>query len=326
MLDGITLDQLRALATIADEGSFSAAARRLRRVQSAISHSIASLEEQLGLELFDRSSRVPTLTDRGRLVLAHARRVLATTDELRNLAQGLIGGLESSVALAVEAIFPTEALAESCREFAATYPRVPLRIHTETLSAVSALVLDGTCQIGVVGPDAPTPNLERQHLTTVRMVPVVGATHPLASGKRRIPTRELAEHVQIVTSERTREGMPDRGVLSTHTWRVADLHTKHVLLRSGLGWGRLPEHVAGEDLSRGRLVRIRPDAWGDDEQQLALAVVHRPDVALGPASRWMITRMGQLCTGHAEAKSAAAKKRAPTKARKTAAPGRARRR
>ncbi|MDQ3031886.1 MAG: LysR family transcriptional regulator [Myxococcota bacterium] len=314
MLDGVTLDQLRALATIADEGSFSAAARRLRRVQSAISHSIASLEGQLGLELFDRSSRVPTLTERGRLVLAQARRVLASTDDLRDLAQGLIGGLEPSVALAVEAIFPPEALAESCREFAATYPTVPLRIHTETLSAVSALVIDGTCQIGVVGPDAPTPTLERHHLTTVRMVPVVARSHPLAGGERRIPTRELADHVQIVTSERAREGVPDRGVLSTQTWRVADLHTKHVLLRAGLGWGRLPEHVVRDDLSRGRLVRIRPEAWGDDEPLLALAVVHRPDVSLGPASRWMIARMGHLCSGSDAATPAAAKKRAPRSA------------
>ncbi|AKF05504.1 LysR family transcriptional regulator [Sandaracinus amylolyticus] len=295
MIDPITLDQLRAFVTIADEGSFSAAARKLRRVQSAISHAIATLEDQLGLELFDRSARLPKLTEQGRLVLAHARRVLASAEDLRTLAQGLVGGLEPSVGLAVDAIFPTDALANACREFAGTYPTVPLRIHTETLSAVSALVLDGTCQLGVVGPDAPAVGLERHHLTTVLMIPVVAPSHPLAREKSRITTKRLAEHVQIVTSERTREGMPDRAVLSPLTWRVADLHTKHALLRAGLGWGRLPGHVAAEDLERGTLVRVRPEAWGDTDHQLALAAVHRQDTPLGPAATWLIERLGQLC-------------------------------
>ena len=299
MLDRITLDQLRAFATIADEGSFSAAARKLRRVQSAISHSIRTLEDQLGLELFDRSARLPKLTDQGRLVLVHARRVLESTDELRTLALGLVGGLEPQGALAVDAIFPTDALAAACREFAGTYPTVPLRIHTETLSAVSALVLDGTCQLGIVGPDALAVGLERTHLTTVRMIPLVAAGHPLAREPHRVSARRLARHVQIVTAERTREGTPDRAVLSPLTWRVADLHTKHALLRAGLGWGRLPEHVAREDLEHGRLVAIRPVAWGDEDHRLALAIVHRPGAALGPAARWLIERLGELCATRA---------------------------
>lgn len=311
VIDPVTLDQLRAFTAIADEGSFSAAARKLRRVQSAISHAIASLEDQLGLELFDRSGRLPKLTDPGRLVLAHARRVLESADELRTLAQGLVGGLEPQVALAIEAIFPTDALAAACREFAEKYPTVPLRIHTETLSAVSSLVIDGTCEVGVVGPDAPAAGLERRHLTTVRMVPLVAAGHPLARERGRIPTRRLAAHVQIVTSERTREGMPDRAVLSPLTWRVADLHTKHALLRAGLGWGRLPEHVAREDLERGRLVRIRPVAWGDEDHALALAIVHRPDAALGPAARWLIERLGELCAGDASVAEAASTPETP---------------
>ena len=66
MLDAVTLDQLRAFATIADEGSFSAAARKLRRVQSAVSHAIGIVEDQLGVQLFDRSARLPRLTAQGR--------------------------------------------------------------------------------------------------------------------------------------------------------------------------------------------------------------------------------------------------------------------
>ena len=96
-------------------------------------------------------------------------------------------------------------------------------------------------------------------------------------------------------SERGGERSPDHAVLSTRTWRVADMTTKHELIRDGLGWGNLPEHIARKDLAKGRLVRIRPDAWDARGLQVPLAAAHRTDVVLGPAGRWVLARLGTLC-------------------------------
>src|SRR5271165_1766880 len=65
MLDGVSLDQLRAFIAAVDEGSFSAGARRLRRAQSAVSELVSNLEAQIGVVLFDRSQRYPKLTAAG---------------------------------------------------------------------------------------------------------------------------------------------------------------------------------------------------------------------------------------------------------------------
>ena len=71
-----TLDQLKVFLAVVDEGSFAAAARRLSRATSVVSYTIASLEGQLGISLFDReSTRKPRLTDAGRAVLADARTI-----------------------------------------------------------------------------------------------------------------------------------------------------------------------------------------------------------------------------------------------------------
>src|SRR6202040_881806 len=70
MLERVTIEQLRPLRAVADAGSFSAAARKLGRVQAAVSQSIDRLEAQLGLRLFDRSGRVPRLTRNGEAILA----------------------------------------------------------------------------------------------------------------------------------------------------------------------------------------------------------------------------------------------------------------
>ncbi|HHA2226897.1 TPA: LysR family transcriptional regulator [Enterobacter ludwigii] len=65
MLDGMSIDQLRTFIAAVDEGSFSAAGRKLRRAQSVVSATLANLESQVGFPLFERTGRYPKLTEAG---------------------------------------------------------------------------------------------------------------------------------------------------------------------------------------------------------------------------------------------------------------------
>jgi DNA-binding transcriptional LysR family regulator len=295
MLDPVTLDQLRAFVTVVDEGSFSAAARKLKRVQSAISTAMSNLESQLGLPIWDRTTKVAKLTDQGQALLGAARRVLAEVDGLRRLTTGMVMGLEASVSLCIDALFPLGALIDLCTLFAKEFPAVDLRIDTQLMSAVSMRVLQGHATLGVVSPAGILPGLEQQVLSAIRMVPVVSATHSLAKHEGRVPRRRLSDAIQIVLSERSESGVEDRAVLSGRTWRVADLHTKHMMLRAGLGWGNLPEHLVRDDLASGALVAIRPEPWGEDEHLLYLSTIYRSDTTFGPAHRWLLKTLEELC-------------------------------
>lgn len=314
MYDPVTLDQLRAFVAVVEEGSFSAAARKLHRVQSAISTSMANLESQLGLPIWDRSTKIAKLTDQGQALLAAARRVLGEVDSLRRLSAGMVMGLEASVSLCVDALFPLSALIDLCSAFAKEFPSVDLRIDTQVLSAVSARVLEGTATLGVASPGGITSGLERQVLSAIRMIPVVSPAHPLAAEKGRIPQRRFADAIQIVLSERSENGIDDRGVLSPRTWRVADLHTKLMMLVAGLGWGNLPEHLARNDIRQGRLVVIDPEPWGEDEHTLYFSAIYRSDTTFGPAHRWLLKTLEELCAGDefAPKKPKATKRRSST--------------
>ncbi|MET0283298.1 MAG: LysR family transcriptional regulator [Polyangiales bacterium] len=295
MYDPVTLDQLRAFVTVVEEGSFSAAARKLKRVQSAISTAMANLEAQLGVALWDRSTKIASLTDAGRAVLGSARRVLSEVDGLRRLTASMVDGLEASVSLCVDALFPVPSLITMCKGFTVQFPEVALRIDTQVMSAVAERVLSGDATLGVVSPLGLLPGLERRALTALRMIPVVSPKHALAQRKGCIPEAQLAQAVQIVLSERADAGVADQAVLSSRTFRVADLHTKHLMLRAGLGWGNLPEQLVREDLQKKKLVAIRPEAWADDEHVLQLSAVHRRDTTIGPAHRWVLEQLEQLC-------------------------------
>ncbi|HYO97562.1 MAG TPA: LysR family transcriptional regulator, partial [Polyangiaceae bacterium] len=108
------MDQLRAFEAVVREGSFSAAARKLKRVQSAVSTSMSNLEIQLGVPIWDRSRKVAKLTPQGEAVLAATRRVLMEVDGLRRLTSGMVMGVEPSVSLCLDALFPVDALLDAC--------------------------------------------------------------------------------------------------------------------------------------------------------------------------------------------------------------------
>jgi len=295
MLDAVTLDQLRTLVAVVEAGNFSAAARRLKRVQSAISASMANLESQLGVTIWDRSGKIAVLTEHGQAVLARAKRVVAEMDALRAFTTELASGVEAKIALCIDALFPVEALAEVCVEFATAFPGVDLRVDTQTMSSVSERVLDGSATLGIVSAPGVRSSVEARALrAAIAMLPVVGKGHPLEAMPSPIPTRRFADCVQIVLSERD-GGVPDQAVISPRTWRVADLATKHALLLHGLGWGNLPQHLAAGDLERGRLVRIRPEAWAEDEHTLKFYAIHRPGTFVGPAQRWIIENLERHC-------------------------------
>jgi DNA-binding transcriptional LysR family regulator len=180
-------------------------------------------------------------------------------------------------------------------------PAVDLRVDTQVMSAVSARVIAGDATLGVVAAPGLSQGLMRTPLGGVQMISVVARDHPFAKEKGPLPLEKLAGAVQIVLSERKEEGLPDQGVLSPRTWRVADLHTKHAMLRAGLGWGNLPDHTARADLASGALVKIQPEGW--TVETVPLYAIHRNDTTFGPAHKWLLEGLASRCTkgGVAEA-------------------------
>src|SRR5580700_11434044 len=198
MLDGVTLDQLRTFIAAADEGSFSAAGRRLRRAQSVVSQVLANLEGQLGVKLFDRSARFPVLTNQGRALLANARAVAGDVDLFKARAKRLAGGLEPELSVAVDVMFPLAPFTAAVAAFQRKFPAILLNFEVES-SAVIEPVLDGRCRVGVVGSwSRVPPTLTRRPLLAVSLPMVVSPQHPLASFRAPIPTAALAEHIQLV--------------------------------------------------------------------------------------------------------------------------------
>lgn len=152
---------------------------------------------------------------------------------------------------------------DALKAFRGESPSVALRLYVEALGAVTRIVLNRTATIGVSGPlDVEVAGLERVGVGFVKLIPVASPDHPLAGGSH--PPGAARGHIQLVLTDRSPliQGQ-EFAVVANHTWRLADLGTKHMLLKEGIGWGNMPEPMVRHDIEAGRLVPLDlPDCKG----------------------------------------------------------------
>jgi DNA-binding transcriptional LysR family regulator len=273
MLDRLTLDQLRTLIAVADSGSFSAAGRNLRRVQSAVSQAMQALETTLGVALFDRSGKVPVLTDAGKSILDHARKLVGGAEALRAKAESIASDVEPDLSLAVDAMLPNQLLMESLKLLAAHFPDLPVTVFTEGLGGAEQRLRDNTARLGLYSWRPGQDDLVSEFLASIAMAPVVASDHPLAKAKGPIPRAVLEDHVQLVLTDRTQiTARFSGGVISRRIWRFADLGTRLEYLLAGFGWCNMPLHLVQTHIDSGRLKRLQlaeNNSW-----DLPIHVVH----------------------------------------------------
>jgi DNA-binding transcriptional LysR family regulator len=293
-MDSLTLDQFAVFAAIVAEGSFAAAARRMNRAQSAITYAIQKLEEQSGVQLFDRSAYRAELTEAGRALLPRARRILDDVNDFRLQAAGVTQGVEAELSLVVDAFVP-DLLAGVLKEFREAFPLVTLRITVEFFQATRTALLEGTADLVLMAASTPLPaEIERLQCGEVELVAVAAANHPLAKIKGSFAAELLRDHLQLVLSSRTEVlDRRDYGVHAVRHWRIADMNLRHKLLLAGVGWCSMPRQLVEADLAAGRLVELKPSRWeGSDRMpRFPLVIAHRRDNALGPAARWLVQHL-----------------------------------
>jgi DNA-binding transcriptional LysR family regulator len=284
-----SIDQLMVLLAVQEEGSFTAAARRLGRAVSAISYAIDTLEQQLGLSLFDRgTTRKPRLTREGEAIVSEAKAVAFSVETLRARVRGFLDHLEPELSLVVDAMFPLDRLSGLLRRFNDQFPTVPVRLLVETLGGVERAVREDHAGIGVGNPlHMNMTGFRQAAMEGVRMIPVAAPGHPLA--RTAGGAREASDYIQLILSERRAADRRDYGVVSLNSWRIEDLGAKHALLLAGLGWGGMPEPAVRADLDAGRLVKLNLRNWRGGEYNLL--AFHKVDTPPGPAGRWLIEKL-----------------------------------
>ncbi len=286
-----SLENLRIFAAVVDEGGFSAAARQLEKSQPAVSYSVANLEGQLGLTLFERGKRKPVLTPAGHAILAYARRLSQLSDELVASAASLTVGLEGFLTVVVDSFFPTAPLTAALADLAETYPSVSLDLQLRSREIVLDRVVQGQANIGVGALDVAWPSgVEARDFSEAEFYGVAAPSHLLAQYSGRIPTMVLRNNLQITNRSAMKGGEArDASINSSCIWHVNNPTAQVDLLRQGLGWGYLPAHLADPEIAAGTLVRLDTLTRRGGFQPWSL--IYRATKPPGQAARFLADRL-----------------------------------
>ena len=255
--------QLRTFCEIADTLNFTKASERLNLTQSAVSHQIKSLEDELGVKLFVRGKRGVKLTDAGRSAVESSRKIL---DEAESMRQR-VADREQALAGIVRVAAATQALvylfAPLFEDFMDSHDRVELVFRT-TANTEQTIddILEGVADVGFASMAVYSPTLEVIELFTDELVLVVGKKHRL-SGRKRVSIEDIQRERWILFERgasirratddffKTVQVKPEKALESNDTYFVK------LMIEHGLGVSLMPSWTVKEELKLGRLAQVR---------------------------------------------------------------------
>lgn len=251
---GLKIDEIRSFVAVAETGSFSAAARNLKRAQSVVSMHIAGFEAELGYKLFDRTPK-PVLTAQGRELLVGAKRVLVEADRLQNRALTLSETQTPSIYMGIDLVLEAPVMIDLLRLFAKSFPSVRLQIENISGSEAKWFFTKTAMNLALVFSSDPSLESDEYILGHSPLSIVVAKNHPLAAIDR--PTvDDLRRYRQIVVHARDPES-PSPVVVNTDYWEIDSGLWALGLAARGVGWAILPNFLLiGQSAFRGSVVTI----------------------------------------------------------------------
>jgi len=287
----ISLDALLILDAIDRRGSFSAAGSELHRVPSTISYTVSKLEQDLGVQVYERQGPKVALTRAGAELLKEGRYLLKAAEDLEHRVRRVASGWETELTICIDSLFSVTALETDIAAFCAIADKTRLRIARESLAGTWEALLERRVDLLIAAPgQGPAGGgYIAEKMGTISFVFVVAPNHPLAKVKRVLGKAELLPHRAISVADSARR-MASRTVgllFGQDTLTVPDMRSKYDLQLAGIGFGFLPEPCARAAIASGALIVQEVEEPKPDET-FSLAWRTGDD---GAALNWWMERM-----------------------------------
>jgi len=289
----VSIEQMEAFVSSAEEGSFSAAARKLRKAQSAISIAVSNMEIDLGIELFDRSGKYPNLTLEGEAILRDVKNILLSISQMQSRADSFSEDVDASIRIAIDEIAPNDFIINLFERFYIKYPETNLEILYGALGDIKDMVQNGRADIGLLIPlSTPDKSIVSLKISEVTFNLIASSKHPLAKMDR-VSANDLERYHQLCITSRGGEREPELAILTSKIWMIENTHTTIDLVKKGLGFAILPDYLTDEHIAKGELKEIKVRN-SKPVYNAGIYIIHKPSVRFGKAGRWIIEEFSKI--------------------------------
>ncbi len=285
-MDNVTLKQLRAFLALAKERSFTRAAGQLNVSQSALTLQIRALESEVGVRLFNRSTRSVELTPQGVGFFPMVERIMEQLSLALSNVQTTADRARGSVAVAAGSSVISLVIAPSVVRLEAAYPGISVRIIEHAGKDLASRVIKGEADFGIAALTSPADSLDAQLVLKDRFGVLCARHHPLSMRTGRLCWSNLAGHafVALARGTDTREMLDSHPAVRPHLpnpiYEVASLSALFSLVESGAGFTLLPGIAAWPAIRHNLIFRpiFRPS------MERALYFIHDRRRSLTPAA------------------------------------------
>ncbi|WP_394151911.1 LysR family transcriptional regulator [Vibrio maritimus] len=287
----ITTERLRYFVSVADKGSFSAAARELGVSISAVNQTIINLEEDLEVTLFERhSGKKPTLTVQGRALYFKSLDVLPRILGIEHYAETLKLGVESAITVAVHPYSFYPSYVDLFKTFTSKYPQVELNIiDSEALTSFDEgfdlMIAPSSIEILRAMNVAAIDRLEWKL--------VCAHNHPLAKLKGNLEVADLQNHTQVLMGEGfiTKPEYREALRYSSSVINVTNFYQYRQCLLQGVGFAPYPAQLLDTNTEKDALV-VLDFEFGSEGNSWPIDLVWSDNV--GIAGQWLVEQLMKI--------------------------------
>lgn len=292
------LNQLRGFVTVAEEGSFTQAAKKLFVTQPALSLQIKGLEESLGEKLFERQGRTIRLTPAGRVLQDRASQIFSLVDQTTQEIASMNGLKAGQVIIGAGESPCLHLLPPLIQFFHQQFPGIFLRFVNRHSGEIVDLVKEGAVDFGLVTLPVRDANLKSETLIWREDVAICHPEHPL-NGQKRVMLEDLLPYPWLMIEEKShsrlllRQMLDDVGVTPAGIMELSSVEVIKQFVKLNLGISIVPGFTVRDEVRRGELGMIRLD-WLPER---GMGIILRKKGYISPAGQVFIKLLKNRLTG-----------------------------
>ncbi|GAA59139.1 transcriptional regulator, LysR family [Pseudoalteromonas sp. BSi20652] len=234
-----TLEQWRMFKAVVEHGGFAGASAAVHKSQSTVHHAVQKLEGALQIKLLEVKGRKAFLTDNGRLILRRAKFLIEEASKIESVASTLSEGIESTLKIAVDEVFPHSILYQALAKTSELYPLLKIDLVESVLTGANELLNNAVVDLAI--SSIPVYSISCTKLCNVEFVAVAHKAHPLHQQVEQLNFHDLKLHRQVVVRDSSTYASHNEGCLGADMrWTVSHLRNSIDMVSQNLGYAWLP--------------------------------------------------------------------------------------